>query len=294
MLGGFTFALQDRTGKEIFYQDRRGMRPIAVRPRVHALACEVCGRLPHPRRTRLALAKLAAVFPVELVLHALVIHWHPPYLVAVLLLTITTTILVIWVVEPSAMRFLGSWMHGPELRDRDRVDRAPALWRIRVHVDDRPGQLEALAAHLADHGANILTVHVHHLESGVLDELVVATPVEITTQDLTAAVVQAGGAQVRVWPASALTLIDGQTKALAVAARVVADADELPLAIAELLGARYLPGGLTDEPAEGTALELPDDERTLIFLRTDEPFTPAEIARAHRLYDLARIVSRHS
>ncbi|WP_435593026.1 amino acid-binding protein [Nocardia sp. bgisy118] len=272
------------------------MRPTAARPPVHALACDVCGRLPHPRRTRLALAKLAAVFPVELVLHALVIRLHPPYLVTVLLLTITTTILVIWVVEPSAMRFLGSWLHGPELRDRDRADRAPALWRIRVHVDDRPGQLEALAAHLADRDANILTVHVHHLESGVLDELVVATPVDVTPHALTTAVTKAGGVKVRVWPASALTLIDGQTKALAVAARVVADPDELPLAIAELLGARYLSSGTTeDEPAEGTMLELPNEpERPLSFLRADEPFTPAEIARAHRLHDLAHIVSHRT
>ncbi|MEU2253314.1 amino acid-binding protein [Nocardia xishanensis] len=269
------------------------MRPTAARPPVHALACDVCGRLPHPPRTRLALAKLAAVFPVELALHALVIRLHPPYLVAVLLLTITTTILVIWVVEPSAMRFLGSWLHGPELRDRDRADQAPALWRIRVHVDDRPGQLEALAAHLADREANILTVHVHHLESGVLDELVVATPIDVTPHALTAAVTKAGGTKVRVWPASALTLIDGQTKALAAAARVVADPDELPLAIAELLGAKYLSSGPTEHArADGAMLELPNDpESPLTFLRADEPFTPAEIARAHRLNDLARIVT---
>ena len=158
-----------------------------MRPRVTVLACEVCGRLPHPGRTRLTLAKLAAVFPVELAVHALVVHLHPPYLLTVALLTITTTILVIWVVEPSAMRMLGGWLHSPELRTRDRIDAAPALWRIRVRLADRPGALETLAKHLA-RDANILTVHVHELEDAVLDELVVAAPAEITAQVITIAV----------------------------------------------------------------------------------------------------------
>ncbi|WP_228808765.1 hypothetical protein [Nocardia farcinica] len=95
------------------------------------------------------------------------------YLLTVLTLTVTTTVLVIWVVEPSAMRLLGRWLHGPQLRVRDAVGRAPALWRIRVRLDDRPDRLEALTARLA----------------------------------------------------------------LGIAARVAADPDELPLALAELLGA---------------------------------------------------------
>ncbi|MEV6214035.1 amino acid-binding protein [Nocardia sp. NPDC051833] len=267
---------------------------IAVRPRVTALACEVCGRLPHPRRTRLALAKLAAVFPVELALHALVIHLHPPYLLTVALLTITTTILVIWVVEPGAMRMLGGWLHGPELRHRDRIDEAQALWRIRVRLADRPGALETLAKHLAHREANILTVHVHQLEDAVLDELVVAAPEGVTVHSLTAAVVQAGGSGVRVWPATVLSLIDGQTKALAIAARIVGDPDELPLAVAELLGARYLAPGTPDagDVGEGTVLELERDDDRWGFVRPDEPFTPAEIARAHRLADLAALTAR--
>ncbi|MFB7875755.1 amino acid-binding protein [Nocardia sp. NPDC056064] len=270
------------------------MRRFAVRPRVTALACEVCGRLPHPERRRLALAKLAAVFPVELALHALVIHLHPPYLLTVTLLTITTTILVIWVVEPSAMRVLGGWLHGPELRHRDRIDGAPALWRIRVRLADRPGALETLAKHLAQREVNILTVHVHQLEDAVLDELVVAAPAEVTVHSITSAVVQAGGSGVRVWPASVLSLIDGQTKALTIAARIVGDPDELPLAVAELLGARYLAPGTpaVAESGAGTVLALHREERRWEFARPDEPFTPAEIARAHRLADLAALTAR--
>ncbi|SFM03276.1 amino acid-binding protein [Nocardia asteroides NBRC 15531] len=267
---------------------------IAVRPRVTALACEVCGRLPHPRRSRLALAKLAAVFPVELALHALVIHLHPPYLLTVALLTITTTILVIWVVEPSAMRVLGGWLHGPELRHRHHITEAQALWRIRVRLADRPGALETLAKHLAQRDANILTVHVHQLEDAVLDELVVAAPAEVTTHTLTSAVVQAGGSGVRVWPATVLSLIDGQTKALSIAARIVGDPAELPLAVAELLGARYLAPGTppAGDTGEGTLLAIDRADGSWGFVRPDEPFTPAEIARAHRLADLAALTVR--
>lgn len=272
------------------------MRRTGVQHR--ALACDVCGRMPHPRRVRLTMAKLGAVFPVELALHALVIHYHPPYLLTVLLLTISTTLLVIWVVEPSAMRVLGNWLHGPELHTRDRITRASALWRIRAHLADRPGQLQALARSLAQRGVNILSVHVHHLESGVLDELVVATPIELTADALGAAVRHAGGSAVRVWPASSLTLIDGQTKALAIAGRVVADPMELPLAVAELLAAEYLAPGMPVPPAhplDGTTLHLMlEDERPLTFVRPDEPFTPAEIARARRLSDLALLAARYT
>lgn len=260
--------------------------------RTDVLACEVCGRLPHPRRTRLALAKLAAVFPVELALHALVIHYELPYLATVLLLTLTTTILVIWVVEPGAMRMFGAWLHGPELRHRHHVHSADQLWRIRVRIDDRPGRLEMLARALAERRANILTVHVHHLENGVLDELVVATPADVTTRTLKSAVARAGGAVIGIWPAAALTLVDGQTRALTLAGRLAADPGELPLVIAELLGAQYVPSSGRPDSETGGVLEIdiyPDLPMT--FVRAGEPFTPAEIARAHRLTDLALLVN---
>lgn len=261
---------------------------------IHALACEVCGRLPHPRRTRLTLAKLGAVFPVELALHALVIHLELPYLATVAVLTITTTILVIWVVEPGAMRYLGRWLHGPELRHRAHLDSAERLWRIRVRLDNKPGRLELLAKQLADRRANILTVHVHHLENGVLDELIVSTPADVAPNRLTQAISRAGGVPVGIWPASALTLVDGQTRALGLATRVAADPAELPLVIAELLGAQYVPTPDPDRVPGSTLLEIAPPEKLdpMTFLRSGEPFTPAEIARAHRLADLALVSVR--
>jgi len=250
------------------------------------LACDVCGRLPHPRRFRLTLAKLAAVFPVELLLHAVVVHYHLPYAVTVALLTITTTILVIWVVEPSAMRLLRSWLHAPAIRARGHLEDAAALWRIRVTVDDKPGALEVLTHNLARLDVNILTLHVHALDRGSLDELVVATPEHVHAADLIDGIETGGGVDPHVWPTSALALIDGQTKALTLAARVTANPGDLPLAVAELLGAQVV----TDRCGKtgGTTLRIPSPWSGLIVVsRPDEPFTPAESARANRLADVA-------
>ncbi|MFF1823377.1 amino acid-binding protein [Kribbella sp. NPDC058245] len=256
-------------------------------------ACEVCGRLPHPRRLRLTVAKLLAVFPVEFALHAAVLALHPPYIVAVAVLVVTTTVLVIWVVEPSAMRFLRSWLHAPQVRATSGVD---GLWRIRVTVPDKVGSLERVTHQLAAVDANILGLHVHTVEDGVRDELVVSAPDSVRSGALTAAVEEAGGYDVQVWSTTALALMDGQTKALSLAARVVGDPTELPHAVAELLGAQLvtdrvlLAGPL---PADGTLLKIPSPWAGMFaFTRPGEPFTPAESARAHRLAQLAELASR--
>lgn len=256
-------------------------------------ACDVCGRPPHPRRARLAVAKLLAVFPVELVLHALVIRYHLSYLTTVVVLTVTTTVLVIWVVEPSAMRLLRTWLHAPALARRRRVETAPALWRIRTRVDDHPGALEHVARGLAELDANILSIHIHPLENGALDEIIAVAPEEVASAAIGAAVESAGGADVQVWPASALALVDGQTTALSYAARVAADAAELPLAVCELLRARLVVDritALTRQAAaeEATTLRVPSPWTGLfVFTRPGEPFTPAERARANRLAEVA-------
>ncbi|TCO33356.1 ACT domain-containing protein [Kribbella steppae] len=253
-------------------------------------ACEVCGRLPHPRRLRLTVAKLLAIFPVEFALHAVVLALHPPYVVAVTVLVIATTALVIWVIEPSTMRLLRSWLHAPRTGPASGID---ALWRIRVTLADRTGALERLTHHLADLDANILGLHVHPVDDGVRDELVVSTPDTIDPQSLLEAIEAAGGRDAHVWPTTTLALVDGQTKALSLSARVVGDPSELPHAVAELLGAQLvtdrvaLAGPL---PADGTVLKIPSPWTGLFaFTRPGEPFTPAESARAHRLAQLAEL-----
>jgi hypothetical protein len=94
-------------------------------------------------------------------------------------------------------------------------------------------------------------------------------------------------------------MADGQTGALSLAARIAANTDELPLAVAELLRARI--GAEPADPAaeartgqdrDGTLLRIPTAwHGPITFSRPGEPFTPAESARAHRLAELAEILA---
>src|ERR1035437_4188593 len=265
------------------------------------LACEVCGRLPHPRKLRLTLAKLTGVFPVELFLHALVIYFHTSYALTVTILAITTTILaitttvlVIWVVEPSAMRLLTRWLHAPAVHARKRLHEAESLWRIRVTLDDEPDSLEAITHELAAVRATILDLQVHPLVDGARDEIVVGAAEHLREEDLLRAIQRGGGVDDRVWPTTALALVDGQTKALTLAARVAVNPEELPLAVEEMLDAQVVTDlGLTQGRSyrgaeNGTTLRIPSPWTGLfVFSRPDEPFTPAESARANRLAQIA-------
>ena len=268
------------------------------------LACEVCGRLPHPRKLRLTLAKLTAVFPIELLLHALVIHVHTPYALTVTILAITTTVLVIWVVEPSTMRLLTRWLHAPALHAREQLHGAESLWRIRVALDDEPDSLEAITHELAAVRATILDLQVYPLPDSARDEIVVGAAEHLREEDLRRAIQRGGGVDVRVWPTTALALVDGQTKALTLAARVAVTPEELPLAVAEMLDAQVVTDlgqtqGRSYRGAEnGTTLRIPSPWTGLfVFFRPDEPFTPAESARANQLAQIAEaalITQAHS
>ncbi|TCO32334.1 hypothetical protein EV644_101978 [Kribbella orskensis] len=271
-------------------------RPDISRAVTAGTACDVCGRLPHPARLRLTLAKLAAIFPVELALHALILQMHPPYLVSVSLLALTTTALVIWVIEPSTMRLLRTWLHAPDHHARHQAQtglrQAPSLWRIRVTLEDRAGELEHLTHGLAELDANILGLHIHPVADGVRDELVVSTPDTVRPEELLDVVTAAGGRNAHLWPTTALALVDGQTKALSLSAQVVADPAELPHAVAELLGAQQVTDPKAFEgrqlPNDGTILKIPSPWSGLyVFTRPGEPFTPAESARAQRLAQVA-------
>jgi hypothetical protein len=258
------------------------------------LACEVCGRLPHPRKLRLALAKLTAVFPIELLLHALVVYFHMSFVLTVVLLSVSTTVLVIWVVEPSAMRLLTRWLHAPALHARKRLHGAESLWRIRATLDDRPGSLEAITPQLAALRATILNRRVHRLAGGAMDEIVVEAGEHVREEDLLGAIERGGGVDVDLWQTTELALVDGQTKALRLAARVALTPEELPMAVAELLDAQVV----TDPDLIQRCVALASDDRCtlrvpspstglFVFSRPDEPFTAAESCRANRLAQIA-------
>jgi hypothetical protein len=205
---------------------------------------------------------------------------------------------VIWVAEPSAARMLRSWLHAPALRHRRRLGTAPALWRARTVLRDQPGSLQRITHSLARLDTNILSIHVHPVAGGVLDEFVLSAPGNLGERELLEALRDGGGRHPHVWPTTALAMADGQTRALSLAARIAGNADELPLAVAELLAARIVPVAAEGSPelpvqAEaGTVLKIPTAwHGPITFHRPGEPFTPAESARAHRLAELAEILA---
>jgi hypothetical protein len=258
--------------------------------------------MPEPTKTRLTVANVAVMLPIELLVHALVVQTHLPYVAKVLVLTLTATVLVIWVAEPSAARILRRWLHAPALRHRRRLGTAPALWRARTVLRDEPGSLKRITRSLALLDTNILGIHVHPLRGGVMDEFVLSSPGGVSERQLLEALADGGGRSPQVWPTTALAMADGQTKALSLAARIAASPGELPLAVAELLSARILdPGSESARHAlsngretndAGTLLKIPTAwHGPITFFRPGEPFTPAESARAHRLAELAEILA---
>jgi len=274
------------------------MKRKAQSPETADLSCEVCGQMPEPTKTRLTLANIAVMLPIELLVHAAVVETHLPYVAKVLVLTLTATVLVIWVAEPSAARMLRSWLHAPALRHRKRLSTAPALWRARVVLRDQPGSLQRITQALARLDTNILSIHIHPVAGGVLDEFVLSAPGHLGERELLEELRDGGGRHPHVWPTTALAMADGQTKALSLAARIAGNPDELPLAVAELLSAKIVPvpvEGRQEPPAPadaGTVLKIPTAwHGPITFHRPGEPFTPAESARAHRLAELAEILA---
>lgn len=244
---------------------------------------------------RLTLAKLGAVLPVEFALHAFVLHYHFSYLATLVALVLATTVLVIWVVEPSTMRLLATWLHAPHKRQERRIDASLALWRLRVTVDDEPGSLERITHALAQLDANILDLKVHPLEAGTLNEIVVATDLDLHPGMLADGLDAAGGRDIEIEATSPLALVDVETRALDLAGRVAANPAELPQAVATLLDAVLVTDreriNTHSSPAIGadmTTLRIPSPwTAPLLFDRPGRPFTPAESARAHRLAMIA-------
>ncbi|TQS41772.1 GNAT family N-acetyltransferase [Cryptosporangium phraense] len=164
------------------------------------------------------------------------------------------------------------------------------LWQIRTVVDDEPGRLAALASSLADLSVNILSVQVHPVVAGAVDDFVADAPASLTAEDLTAAVAAGGGRRAVVRPADVHGLADPPTRALQLAARLVRDPECLPLAMSELLdgsAVQWKPA-----PGGGGDLELRDPRGgSLHIVRMDGRLTPSEAARAHALADLAMVLS---
>ena len=172
-----------------------------------------------------------------------------------------------------------------------------ALWRIRATVDDRPGYLSVLTASLALRSVNILAVQVHTTEAGAVDDFLVDAPDSMTEPDLLTAIARGRGRDAFVARAEAQGLADQPTRALALAGRLVHDADALGETLVALLDAaevRWRPEPLSGRPGfDGERMRLADPGGGSYEVLRDRPaFTPAEYARAQALVEIAAGVLR--
>jgi hypothetical protein len=134
-----------------------------------------------------------------------------PYALKVLILTLTATVLVIWVAEPSVRHVLRGWLRAPALRHRRRLHNPAAPWRVRTLIDYSNEAQEKSAEALSRVDAEILVYRNHSVAGGMLDELVVSAPDHVTHAELLAAAASGGGRDVRAWPATAPTAADGHS-----------------------------------------------------------------------------------
>ncbi|MEY9895091.1 hypothetical protein ABIA31_008780 [Catenulispora sp. MAP5-51] len=165
-----------------------------------------------------------------------------------------------------------------------------ALWRIRAALEDEPGRLAAITAAIAACGCNVFGFSVQTHEGGPVDEFFVSTPEEISRFRLIETVSRAGGTQVTAVPADPHDLVDAPTKALQLAAALLAAPDTLPDIMADLLGAddAWWDEG-TEGVADATVLIVPvPDGRRVAVVRQGLPFTMTEAARAGALAALGR------
>ncbi|SEL91060.1 GNAT family N-acetyltransferase [Streptacidiphilus jiangxiensis] len=166
-----------------------------------------------------------------------------------------------------------------------------ALWRVRVTVADAPGSLAALCRGLADIPVNIVSMQAHPLAEETVDEFVVRASPALPPQELSRALVAAGGTEVWLERADAHDLVDIPTRVLTMATRTAHDAAELPLALRQLFGRcriRSVGGERIDEDElNGAVMRLRDPAGGVIELtRVQPPFTPTEFARARALVEL--------
>lgn len=168
------------------------------------------------------------------------------------------------------------------------------LWRVRAAVRDNPGSLAALTASLAGHGLNILSVQVHAVVEGMVDEFLLDAPPGTAGSDVIAATETGGGRDVHAVRADMHDLVDVPTRVLTLAAQAIGTGAQLEAALRALLGAstvcRQDRIGDLDEPdgVEGTTMRLADPAGGMLtFDRATLAFTPAEFARARALRDLA-------
>ena len=157
-------------------------------------------------------------------------------------------------------------------------------WRVRAHLQDRPGALAAVAGSCGDSQTNILALQVYPTHDGVVDELIVHAPEEWTADDVKHSVHQAGARDPHVVPCTPHALQDPVVRHLRAALAVTADPASLQQQLGQLLEASPSPGEV-----DGHELVLDDDQAPPVRLARTVPFTATEHARAAALRQFAAL-----
>jgi GNAT superfamily N-acetyltransferase len=175
----------------------------------------------------------------------------------------------------------------PSLREEEIAPPA-AMWRVRATVRDTPGSLAGLAAGLASRAVNILSVQVHPVPDGVVDEFLVES--RSSAEAIAAAVRLGGGWDVTVTAADTHDLVDIPTRILSMITKDVTDGIDLARSVRTLLGEcelRWEPDGTPTDGPSGTTMRLCDPEGGVLTVTREGPgFTPAEYARVRALLEL--------
>lgn len=177
---------------------------------------------------------------------------------------------------------------GPPPAPEARVAPPVTTWRVRATVRDTPGSLAGLAAGLASRSVNILSVQVHPVPDGVVDEFLVES--RASAAEIVAAVGLGGGWDVTVSAADAHDLVDIPARILTMITSGVTDGVDLARSVRTLLGEcdlRWDPDGEPTDGPDGATMRLRDPEGGVLTVSRQGPgFTPAEYARVHALLEL--------
>lgn len=175
-----------------------------------------------------------------------------------------------------------------------RADRG-VIWRFRVRMDDRPGTLARIAIRLADLGCNVLGLSVIPVPGGVLDEIMVRPPADLTPPDLVDALRGEGCDCSPVAPASVRELRDAATATLAAASRAVNEPARWSEVVRELVAADMvtvvpLSEANPDRTEGGHRVVLRTGATAVVLRRLWAPFTDVELARVDHLLGLLAAV----
>jgi hypothetical protein len=178
----------------------------------------------------------------------------------------------------------------PQPVEEEEQDAAPpaAMWRVRATVRDTPGSLAGLAAGLASRAVNILSVQVHPVPDGVVDEFLVES--RSPAAAIAAAMRLGGGWDVTVTAADTHDLVDIPARILSMVTKDVTDGLDLGRSLRTLLGEcalRWEPTGVPTDGPDGAQMRLRDPEGGVLTVSRQGPgFTPAEYARVRALLEL--------